>query len=166
MVAVSEAQQAKKLPHIGYLSGNSRASDLIRTEAFKVGLREVGYVEGRGIIVEWRYADGKADRIGDLAADLVRLNVDVIVVASATATKIVKEQTRTLPIVMTNVSDPVTLGFVQSLARPGGNLTGITNLAPELGAKRLELLKEIVPQFSRVAVLGDPGSPAYSAQLK
>ena len=125
-----------------------------RIEAFRQGLRELGYVEGKNIVIEWRYAEGKPDRLPALAAELVRLKVDVIVTGGPKATRAAKEATATIPIVMAQDRDPVGNGFVASLARPGGNITGLSNLAPELSGKRLELLKEIVPKLSRVAVLG------------
>ena len=160
-----EAQQTGKIPRIGYLSSLSASSDSSRHDAFRQGLKELGYVEEKNVAVEYEFAQGKLDRLPDLAGELVRLKVDVIVVGGSTATRAAKNATKLIPIVMINVTDPVVLGFVVSLARPGGNITGLSNLAPELGGKRLELLKEIVPQLSRVAVLGDPNSPAYGPQL-
>jgi len=148
----AEAQQPTKIPRIGYLMGGSLNS--VRSEALRQGLREFGYVEGKTIVIEWRSAEGKLDRLPALAAELVRLNVDVIVTASPTATRPAKEATSTIPIVMTNEGDPVGTGFVASLARPGGNITGLSTLAPELNGKRIELLKEIIPKLSRVAVFG------------
>ena len=159
------AQQTGKIPRIGYLSSLSASSDSSRHDAFRQGLKELGYVEEKNVAVEYEFAQGKLDRLPDLAGELVRLKVDVIVVGGSTATRAAKNATKLIPIVMINVTDPVVLGFVVSLARPGGNITGLSNLAPELGGKRLELLKEIVPQLSRVAVLGDPNSPAYGPQL-
>jgi putative tryptophan/tyrosine transport system substrate-binding protein len=160
------AQASSTTVRIGYIGSSSAASDKARTEAFRQGLRERGYVEGKNTVVEWRYPEGSADRLPALVADLVQRKVQVIVVAGATATQAVKNQVSTIPIVMTNVSDPVGLRLVEGLAKPGGNITGLTNVAPELGSKRLELLKELVPNLSRVAVLGDPGSPAYAPQIK
>jgi len=160
-----EAQQTGKIPRIGYLSSLSASSDSSRHDAFRQGLKELGYVEEKNVAIEYEFAQGKLDRLPDLAGELVRLKVDVIVVGGSTATRAAKNATKLIPIVMINVTDPVVLGFVVSLARPGGNITGLSNLAPELGGKRLELLKEIVPQLSRVAVLGDPNSPAYGPQL-
>ena len=125
-----------------------------RIEAFRQGLRELGYVEGKNIVIEWRYAEGKLDRLPALAAELVRLKVDIIVTAGPTVTRAAKEATVTIPIVMALDNDPVGNGFVASLARPGGNITGLSTLSPELSGKQLELLKEIVPKLSRVAVLG------------
>ena len=160
-----EAQQTGKIPRIGYLSSLSASSDSSRNDAFRQGLKELGYVEEKNVAIEYEFAQGKLDRLPDLAGELVRLKVDVIVVGGSTATRAAKNATKLIPIVMINVTDPVVLGFVVSLARPGGNITGLSNLAPELGGKRLELLKEIVPKLSRVAVLGDPNSPAYGPQL-
>ncbi len=160
-----EAQQTGKIPRIGYLSSLSASSDSSRKDAFRQGLKELGYIEEKNVAIEYEFAQGKLDRLPDLAGELVRLKVDVIVVGGSTATRAAKNATKLIPIVMINVTDPVVLGFVASLARPGGNITGLSNLAPELGGKRLELLKEIVPRLSRVAVLGDPNSPAYGPQL-
>jgi putative ABC transport system substrate-binding protein len=149
-----EAQQPEKVPRIGFLAAVSHAANSVRFEAFRQGLRELGYVEGKNIAIEWRYADGKPDRLPMLAAELVRLRVDVIVTGGSTATRPATETTRTIPIVMAQDTDPVGNGFVASLARPGGNVTGLATLAPELSGKQLELLKEIVPKLSRVTVLG------------
>ncbi len=154
----AQAQQPKKVPRIGFLSGSPPSSIKANTEAFRQGLRDLGYVEGKNIVIEWRSAEGKRDRLPALAADLVRLKVDVIVTAGPLVTRAAKEATSTIPIVMAQDPDPVGNGFVASLARPGGNITGLSRLAPELGGKQLELLKEIVPKLSRVAVLGiQPG---------
>jgi len=160
--AVAQAQQTKKIPRIGFLASGSASSDAAWIEAFRQGLRELGYVESQNIVIEYRYGEGKTDRFPDLATELDHLKVDVLVVAGASTTRAAKNVTKLIPIVMSNVTDPVVLGLVASLARPGGNITGLTNLAPELGGKRLELLKEIVPQLSRVAVLGDPTSPGHA----
>jgi putative ABC transport system substrate-binding protein len=145
----AEAQQPKKVPRIGVLI-ISPSANAARIEAFRQGLRELGYVEGKNIVIEWRFWEGKADRLPGLAAELVRLKVDIIVSAGSTVTRAAKEATVT----MAQDTDPVGSGFVASLARPGGNITGLATLAPEIGGKRLELLKEIVPKLSRVAVLG------------
>ena len=161
-VSFAEAQQATKVPRIGFLAAGSPSSDAAWIEAFRQGLRELGYVEGQSIVIEYRYGEGKTDRFPNFATELDQLKVDVIVVGGASATRAAKNVTKLIPIVMANVTDPVVLGFVASLARPGGNITGFTNLAPELGGKRLELLKEIVPKLSRVAVLGDPTSPGHA----
>ena len=146
----------QKVPRIGYLDGASLSANSVRLEAFRHGLRELGYVEGQTVAIEWRSADGKADRLPGLAAELVRLKVDVIVTGGAGATRPAKEATATIPIpiVMAQDSDPVESGFVTSLARPGGNVTGLSMLHPELSVKRLELLKEMQPKLSRVAVFG------------
>ena len=162
----AEAQQPTKVPRIGYLTAASLSAISARTEAFRQGLRELGYVEGKNIVIEWRYAEGKLDRLPALAAELVRLKVDVIVTAGPTATRAAKEATTTIPIVMAQDSDPVGNGFVASLARPGGNITGLSTLAPELSGKRLELLKEIVPRLSRVAVFGTSTNPGNAQMLK
>ena len=137
-----------------------------RTEAFRQGLRELGYVEGKNIVIEWRSAEGKRDRLPSLAAELVRLKVDVIVTAGPPATRSTKEATVTIPIVMAQDSDPVGSGFVASLARPGGNITGLATLRPELSGKQLELLKEIIPKLSRVAVLGSSTQPGNVQTLR
>ena len=162
----AEAQQPKKFPRIGYLSVLSPSSDSTRIEALRQGLRELGYVEGQSFAIEPRYAEGKLNRLSELARELVRLNVDVIVVGGSTATGATKSVTKVIPVVMAHGSDPVELGFVESLARPGRNITGLTHLAPELGGKRLELLKEIIAKLSRVAVLTDPGTQGHGPQIK
>ena len=160
------AQQPTKVPRIGYLTAGSPSSQSTRIEAFRQGLHELGYVEGKYIVIEWRYAEGKPDRLPALAAELVHLKVDIIVSASPPATRAAKEATSTIPIVMTQDSDPVANGFVASLARPGENISGLSTLAPELSGKRLELLKEIVPRLSRVAVLGTSTEPGNAQSLK
>ena len=152
----ANAQPAAKAPRIGVLHASTAASASQNVEAFKQGLRERGYVEGQNIVVERRFGDGKAERISKLAAELVRLKVDVIVTATDTAIAAVKQQTQTIPIVMANSTDPVGTGFVASLARPGGNVTGLTSISPELNAKRLELVQEAVPGLSRVAIMWNP----------
>src|SRR5262245_36501053 len=162
----AEAQQMGKVPRIGFLSGQSLSTISARTEAFRQGLRELGYVESKNIVIEWRYADGKLDRLPALAADLVRLKVDIIVTGGEIVTRVVKKATSTIPIVMTSDPDPVANGFVTSLARPGGNITGLSNLSPELSGKRLELLKEIVPRLSRVAVFETSSAPATARTLQ
>src|SRR5437867_5935371 len=143
----AQAQQPKKVPRIGFLLASSAGVDS-RVEAFRQGLRELGYVEGKNIAIEWRYAEGKQDRVPALAAELVRLKVEVIVTGGPAITPAVKEATTTIPIVMGYDNDPVGYGFVASLARPGGNITGLSALSPELSGKRLELLKEIIPRLS------------------
>ena len=162
---VANAQQPTKIPRIGYLTTTS-PSNTGREEAFRQGLRELGYVEGKNIVIEWRWAEGKLDRLPDLAAELVRLKVDIIVSAGPAVTPPLKEATKTIPIVMEQDNDPVGNGFVASLARPGGNITGLATLAPEISGKRLELLKEIVPKLSRLAVLGTSTVPGSAQQLK
>jgi putative ABC transport system substrate-binding protein len=164
--AVAQAQQPKKVPRIGYLTVASLSSNVARVEAFRQGLRELGYVEGKNIAIEWRSAEGKFERQGELAAELVRLKVDVIVSSGPTMTRAAKEATATIPIVMAQDTDPVENGFVASLARPGGNITGLSVLSPELSGKQLELVKEIVPTLSRVAVIGNSNEPANPKTLK
>jgi putative ABC transport system substrate-binding protein len=151
----AEAQQpARKIPWIGYLAVVPLSTLTQRTEAFQQGLRDLGYVEGKNIVIEWRSSGGNLDRMPTLAAELVKLKAAVIVTAGSSATRAAKEATTTIPIVMAQDGDPVANRFVASLARPGGNVTGLSTLAPELNGKRLELLKEIVPKLSRVAVFG------------
>ena len=153
--AVAQAQQPAKVPRIGYLSGSGLSVLADRIEAFRQGLRELGYVEGKNLVIEWRSAEGKNDRLPELAAELVRLKVDAIVSPGPLVTRPLKEATSTVPIVMAQDTDPVGSGFIVSLARPGGNITGLASLAPEVGGKQLELLKEIAPKISRVAVIGN-----------
>ncbi len=162
---VAQAQQPKKVPLIGYLSARDSASESSRAETIRVALRERGYIEGQNIAIEYRYAAGKLDRVPELAAEFVRLKVDAIVVAGGTPDiRAAKNATKTIPIIMTGAGgDPVGAGFIESLARPGGNVTGVTMLAGELSGKRLELLKEAVPKLARVAVLYDP---AISSTVK
>ena len=166
ITGLAQAQQPGKVPRIGYLSVLSPSSDAPRIEAFRQGLRELGYVEGQNLAIEPRYAEGKLDRLPNLAGELVRLKVEVIVAGGSTAIRAVKNATKLIPIVMAHGSDPVALGYVVSLARPGGNITGLTHLAPELGGKRLELLKDIVAGLSRVAVLTDPGTGGHGPQMR
>lgn len=162
---LAHAQQPEKVT-LGFLSVNSRAAMSARTKAFQQGLRELGYVEGKNIFVEYRYADAKADRLPALAAELVRMNVHVIVTEGTTATRFAKEATSTIPIVMAQDPDPVGTGFVASLARPGGNITGLSNIRSALSAKRLELLKEAVPGLAHVAVLGTLSTPGVAQELR
>ena len=164
--AVAEAQQAKKVPRIGFLATVSPSNISDRTEAFRQGLRELGYVEGKNIVIEWRFGEGKEVRLPALAAELVRLKVEAIVTAGATSTGRAKEATSTIPIVMGQDPDPVGSGFVASLARPGGNITGLSTLGPEISGKQMELLKEIVPKLSRVAVFGTSTRPGNAQSLK
>ena len=162
----AQAQQPSNIPRIGYLVAGYRSDIVARTDAFRHSLRELGYVEGKNIIIEERYADGKIDRLSPLAAELVRLNVSVIVAAGPQTTRRAKEATSTIPIVMGFHNDPVGSGMVASLARPGGNVTGLSTLAPEISGKQLELLKEIVPRLSRVAVLGTSTMPGNAQLVK
>ena len=164
----AEAPQAASLPRIGYLSAGS-LSDLRQSrylEAFRQGLHELGYVDGQTIAIEFRRADGKADRLPGLAAELARLKVNVIVAVSTPAVQAAKHATETIPIVMVAVGDPVAAGFVASLARPGGNITGLSTMTPELVGKQMELLKEVVPKVSRVAFLGNPANPNHAQQVR
>jgi putative ABC transport system substrate-binding protein len=162
----AQAQQSTKLPRIGFLAGTKPAAVAARVAAFQQGLREIGYMEGKNIVIEYRYAEGNADRERELAAELARLKMDVIVTAGPTVTRAVREATFTIPIVMAQDGDPVASGFVSSLARPGGNITGLSTLAPEISGKRLELLKQIVPKLSRVAVVGSSTEPGNAQFLK
>src|SRR5262249_15194317 len=153
----ASAQQAKKVPRIGYLSAADPTRESARSEAIRVALRELGYIDGQNIAIEYRYAEGKRDRYPKLAAELVRLKVDIILVTGAEVlVQAAKNATKTIPIVMMRGADPVDAGLVESLARPGGNVTGITNLSTDLGGKRLELLKDAAPKVARVAVLYEP----------
>jgi putative ABC transport system substrate-binding protein len=165
-VGMAQAQQAKKVPRIGFLSSLSPQAVANRIEAFRQGLGELGYAEGKNILIEWRYAEGKTERLPELAADLVRLKVDVIVTGGPAVNRFAKEATASIPIVLTFDNDPVGNGFAASLARPGGNITGLSTLAPELSGKRLELLKEIVPKLARVAVLGNTTVPGNAQALR
>jgi putative ABC transport system substrate-binding protein len=162
----AEAQQPTKIPRIGFLAATSPSAISTRIEAFRQGLGELGYVEGKNIVIEYRYAEGNLDRLPALAAELVRLNVDVIVTGGAANTRAAKEATKIIPIVMALDNDPVASGFVASLARPGGNITGLSTLAPEISGKQLELLKEIVPKLSRLAVLGNSTTPVNAQALR
>jgi putative tryptophan/tyrosine transport system substrate-binding protein len=152
----AEAQQPAKVPRIGLLSPFSPSATALWHQAFLQGLRDLGWVEGKNISIEYRYAEGRRDRLPDLVADLVHLKVDIIVASVNTDALVAKKATSTIPIVMASAGDPVATGLVDSLARPGGNITGLSQMAPEMAGKRLELLKEIVPKLSRVAVLWNP----------
>jgi ABC-type uncharacterized transport system substrate-binding protein len=163
---IAEAQQPKKIPRIGFLAAASHSAVATRIEAFRRGLRDLGYVEGKNIVIEYRYAEVKLERLSALAAELVRLNVDVFLTAGPRATRAAKQATGTIPIVMAFDSDPVRNGFVASLARPGGNITGLSSLAPEIGGKQLELLREIIPKFSRLTVLGHSAVPGNAQALR
>jgi putative ABC transport system substrate-binding protein len=163
----AEAQQPARIFRIGYLSPLEPATESARSEPIRVALRELGYIEGQNIATEYRYAEGKLDRLPELAAELVRLRVDIIVAAGTDrVVREAKNATKTIPIVMGGGADPVEAGLVESLARPGGNVTGISNLGSELGGKRLELLKEAVPKVARVAVLYDPATPSTVLDVK
>ena len=160
------AQQPTKIPQIGYLVGASLSTNAARIEAFRHGLRDFSYVERKNIVIDWRTADGKPDRLPALAAELVRLKVDVIVTGGPTVTRAAKEATSTIPIVMTNDPDPIGDGFIANLARPGGNITGLSTLSVELSGKRLEILRGVVPKLSRVAILGTSTSPGNAQMSK
>jgi putative ABC transport system substrate-binding protein len=164
----AEAQQPKKVPRIGYLSNLDPASESVRFEAIRVALRERGYIEGQNIATEYRYAKGKRDRLPELAAELVRLKVNIIVAVGGDPLILAaKNATKTIPIVMVGAGiDPVAAGFVETLARPGGNVTGLTNISVELSGKRLELFKEAVTKLARVAVLYDPANPPNVREVK
>jgi ABC-type uncharacterized transport system substrate-binding protein len=164
----AEAQQPKKVPRLGYLSGGDAASESTRAEAIRLALRELGYIEGQNIAIEYRYAEGKVDRFPKLAIELVRLKVDIIVVVGGgRAPLAAKNATKTIPIIMVGAGiDPVEAGLVESLARPGGNVTGLAILTGELGGKRLELLKEAVPKLASVAVLYDSAAPGWGREVK
>jgi putative ABC transport system substrate-binding protein len=163
---VAQAQQPTKIPRIGFLTAGSPSTIPARIEAFRQGLRELGYVEDKNMVIEWRFGEGKLDRLPALVAELVRLNVDVILSAGAAVTRPAKDATRTIPIVMAQDTDPVGNGFVASLARPGGNITGLSSYSAELNGKRLELLKEIVPRLSRLAVVGESTYPGNAQSLR
>jgi putative ABC transport system substrate-binding protein len=161
----SDVQPAEHMPRIGVLISPSPRAVRANIEAWQQGVRALGYVEGRNVAIAYRYAEGKAERLPGLAAELVRLPVDVIVTGGAPAIRAAQRATRTIPIVMAGTSDPVAQGFVASLARPGGNITGLSDLSVELPGKRLALLKETVPQSTRIAVLADPASPNHAAKM-
>lgn len=161
-----EARQPGKLPRVGVLLALSQSAISDRIQAYREGLRELGYVEGKNMIVDYRSADGKFDRLPDLARELVRLKVDVIVTGGPTATRPAQKATVKIPIVMAQDTDPVGNGFVASLARPGGNITGLSNYHPDLSGKQLELLKEMIPKLGRVAVLGNSNEPGNAQALK
>jgi putative tryptophan/tyrosine transport system substrate-binding protein len=162
----AHAQQSRKMPRIGILLPGTPPSFSLRTKAFLDELRELGYVEGKTIAIEWKWGNDQLDTLSGLAADLVRSDVDVIVTGGTSAAKALKAATRTIPIVMAIVGDPVAAGLVDSLARPGGNATGFSIVAPELGTKRLELLKEIVPNLSTIAVLSNTKNPQSKIEMK
>jgi putative ABC transport system substrate-binding protein len=161
----AEAQQAKKIPRIGFLSTFSPSDNPLWHEGFRQGLRELGYIQGENISIEYRWAEGKEERLPALAADLVRLNVDLILVETTPASLAAKQATTTIPIVMTIVADPLANGLVRSLARPGGNITGMSLQQTDLTAKRVQLLKEVVPTISRLGILWNPASPITRRQF-
>ena len=165
-VSLAEAQQPGKVPRIGFLAAPSPSFFSTRMNAFREGLYDLGHVEGKNISIEYRYAGGKLDRLPALAVELVRLKVDVIVTSSAPGAVAAKNATGTIPVVFVTAGDPVDMGLVTSMARPSGNITGLTTHAPELSGKRLELLKEVVPRITRVAVLWNPSNPGFSEILK
>ena len=164
--AVVQAQQPKQPPRIGYLQAPPLSVVAARTNAFRQGLHNLGYIEGKNVIIELRSADGKIDRVPAIVAELVKLNVDIIVSGGSVVTQSAKRATKTIPIIMAQEADPVGSGLVASLARPGGNITGLATLAPELSGKQLELLKEIVPALSRIAVLESPGNSGNAPSLR
>jgi putative ABC transport system substrate-binding protein len=163
----AKPEQPKKVPRLGYLSSVEPAYEFTRAEAIRLALRERGYIEGQNIAIEYRYAEGKSNRLPELAAELVRLKVDIILAVGGPVTLAAKNATKTIPIVMTGGGvDPVELGLIESLARPGGNVTGLTLLNRELGSKRLELFKEAVPKITRVAVFYNPDTPGGAREVK
>ncbi|MBI3001384.1 MAG: ABC transporter substrate-binding protein [Deltaproteobacteria bacterium] len=163
-ISLAEAQQTGEVRRVGFLAGSSPSFYSARIEAFRRGLQELGHIEGKNILIDYRFAEGKDDRLPSLVAELVRLKVEVIVTGGRTPTRAAKEATATIPIVMTVIGDPVGEGLVSSLARPGGNITGLTQLSPELSGKRLELLKETIPRVTRVAVLSDPTTASVTVK--
>jgi putative tryptophan/tyrosine transport system substrate-binding protein len=163
--ALAHAQQTTKVPRIGYLTLTGSPNPL-RAKAFRQGLRQLGYAEGKDIVIEYRNSEEKLDRLSELAAELVQLKVNLIVTAGSTGTRAAKRATSTIPIVMTLDPDPVGNGFIASLARPGGNITGLSTHAPEISAKQLELLRETVPKLSHVAVFGTSTIPGHALSLR
>src|SRR5215468_10271616 len=148
----AQGQQPKKIPRVGYLAaGADPSTPSPFVEAFREGLRDLGYIEGKNILVEYRFIEGKMDRVSSLAAELLQLKVDIFVITAPSAIRAAKQVTKTIPIVIITTQDPVAAGIVDSLARPGGNITGLTRFTRELSGKRLELLKEVIPEMSRVA---------------
>jgi putative tryptophan/tyrosine transport system substrate-binding protein len=166
LCSLSPAQQSRKIPRIGFLLAVPASTISTRVEAFRQGLRELGYIEGKNIVIEWRSTEGKADRLSALAAELVRLKVDVIVSGGPPPTRSAKQATATIPIVMGYDDDPVGSGFVASLSHPGGNITGLATLAPEVSGKQMELLKEILPRLSRLAVFENASQPGHPQALR
>jgi putative tryptophan/tyrosine transport system substrate-binding protein len=163
---LAEAQQPKKIPRIGFLMPGSRSTYSMRIEAFRNGLRELGYTEGQNIAIEWRFVEGKSDRLAGFAADLVRSKVDVIVTSTTPVTEAAWQATRTIPIVMAASADPVGTGLVASLARPGGNITGLSMLGPDSDGKALEILEETLPKVTRIAFLWDPANAGMASRLR
>jgi len=161
----ADAQQTGKVPRIGFLLGSSPGPDP-RVEAFRQGLRDLGYTEGKNIVIEWRFAEGKQDRLPELTAELVHLNVEIIVTDGTAVTRAAKNATKTIPIVMAADGDPIGNGFVASLAHPGGNITGLSNLISDLSGKRLEILKEAFPGISRIGVIWNPENPSSARGFK
>ena len=159
-----QAQQPKKVPRVGYLAAVSAAADAPRLEAFRQGLRDLGYIEGQNIFIDYRHEGRSFELLPDLAAELIGLKIDVLVAVTTNAALAAKKSTKTIPIVFMGVTDPITAGLAENLARPGGNSTGITNMAATLTGKRLELLKETIPKVRRVAVLWDPQAPGSTPQ--
>src|SRR3990172_1287073 len=165
-LAAPAAAAAQKVPRIGFLASISANSAPARVEAFRLGLRELGWVEGQSVTIEWRWAEGRDDRLRGRAEELVRLKGDVIVPVGATTTHTARRATAAIPIVFASAGDAVAAGLVASLARPGGNVTGLTVIAPDLSGKRLEMLREVVPRFTRLAVLSNPTNPVSVPELK
>jgi putative tryptophan/tyrosine transport system substrate-binding protein len=162
----AHAQPGAKVPRIAYLGNSSAALEPELVAAFRQGLRDLKYVEGQNVVIEYRWAEGRYDRLPALVAEVVQLKVDVILTAGTPAVLAAKAGTQTIPIVMAAIGDPITAGVVPSLARPGGNVTGLASMTPEIDGKRLELLKEIAPGVSRIAVLWNPANPNNAARLK
>ena len=166
LLTPAQAQQPTKIPRIAFLGTASASIVAARVEAFRQGLRELGYLEGTNIIIEYRFGEGKSNEVTSLAVELARSKVDVIVTAGPAATRSAKEATATIPIIMGNEGNPVGSGFVASLARPGGNITGLSNFAPEISGKQLEILKETIPRLSHLAVFGTSAEPGNAQALK
>ncbi len=163
---VAGAQQAGRVFRVGFLASYAASADTPLFDSFRQGMRQLGYEEGRNVAYETRWAEGRLERLPGLAAELVALKPDTMLVATTPAAMAAKKATRTIPIVMTSVGDPVGTGLVESLARPGGNITGNTNMIGEMAGKRLEILKQVVPRLSRVAVLGNPRDPIVAVQMR
>jgi putative tryptophan/tyrosine transport system substrate-binding protein len=163
---LAEAQQPAKLYRLGFIGATSAASVADRTQALRQGLADLGYLEGKNIVIEWRYADGNPGQVATIAAELVGQKIDVLITQGSTSTRAAQRATRTIPIVMTASADPVGEGMIASFAHPGGNITGLTTLAPELSGKRFELLKETVPRASRIATMFDPTMVGMASRRK